>query len=345
MMRFVALLLVLVCAAGAQAATCPFDIPVVTIAPHSAGGFSWGTVIRPLGDPCVERIAIDPSNNVAWYAAGPNGLYMTKNSGQTWTKPLSGNITVLHLVESQPQLVYAAMGNKLYLTRDSGTNWTLIRTFPVSIASLLVSGGTLYVGPAGSPDPSGIYVSSLGAGTVTFKPFGPGYTGVLVWTISRDPITGTLYAGGEIYNHPQPYDPPFFRSNDNGNSWTEISGTMPWHVIDSAVRSPDGYVYALTEGLGVYGSTNQGATWTGPISSPGLGGTLLMDPKTPTRLFAGRQKFGSLDGGIFMSTNAGATFQSGGLLGVTISDIALNSFGSRIYAVAYGSGIYVSSTP
>src|SRR5213079_731595 len=126
----------------------------------------------------------------------------------------------------------------LYLSRDSGGSWTLIHTFPKVIRSLLVFGGTLVVG-LGWDDHvnlSGVFVSNLGGGLMTFHPFGPGFTGLIVWTLSRDPVSGAIYAGTEIFDHPQPYHPPFFRSTNNGVNWTNVAGTLPWHVIDSDVR-------------------------------------------------------------------------------------------------------------
>ena len=173
-------------ASPAAAATCPFNVPVVTLPPHTVSGYSWGNVIRPMNDPCIGEIEVDPTNALAWYAGGPNGLYMTKNGGATWTKPITGNLQALFLVADQPQLVYAGVGNKLYLTRDWGSTWTVIRTFPKAVYSVLVSGGTLYVGLAwdNHVDPSGIWMGNLGAGVMTFKPFGPGQTGLIVWTMA-----------------------------------------------------------------------------------------------------------------------------------------------------------------
>ena len=49
--------------AEAAPPTCPFNIPVVALPPYQAGGFSWGSVIRPQGDPCVASIAVDPTND------------------------------------------------------------------------------------------------------------------------------------------------------------------------------------------------------------------------------------------------------------------------------------------
>jgi hypothetical protein len=54
----------------------PIDIPVVTLPPHSAGGFSLGYAIQPMGDPCVSSIAIDPTNDLEWYVGGVTGLYL-----------------------------------------------------------------------------------------------------------------------------------------------------------------------------------------------------------------------------------------------------------------------------
>lgn len=336
----------------AAAATCPFDIPVKTLLPHSVNGYSWGSVVRPQGDACISHIAVEPLQNAAWYAGGFYGLYMTKNHGSSWTKPLTGNVGALLLVPGDginPQLVYVGVSNRLYLSRDNGTNWALLKTFTASVRSILVSEGKLYVGLGWSNhiDPSGVYVSNLGGGFMTFKPFGAGHTGLIVWTLARDEQNDVLYAGTEIYDHPQPYKPPFFRSANDGGNWTNVNqfGALPWHVVASDVRPGDGYVYALTEGSGVWGSSTMGSSWTGPTLSPGLGLSMLMDPQLPTRVYAGRHEYSTLNGGLFLSSDSGKTFKNVGLLDVTVSGIALNGSGSRIYAAAYGSGIYVSAVP
>ena len=334
------------CAAGAFAQTCPFNIPVVTLLPHTANGYSWGGVVRPMNDACVSRIVIDPNNDAAWYVGGFNGLYQTKTNGATWTKPIAGNVNALLLVQNATVLVYAGVGNNVWLTRDNGATWTKILAFSRPVESLLVVGGTLFVGLAWNDHIalSGIYTSNLGGGGVAFHPFGAGYTGLIVWTLEYDDNTGAVYAGTEIYDHPQPYHPPFFRSLTFGSTW-QVAAQLPWHAIDSDYSWFNGKLFVLTEGLGVYSSTNMGASWTAPLSSSGLGGTLLMDPKIQTRLFAGRQKAGTLNGGFFVSTNSGSSFVASGLSGVTVADIALNGSNNRVYAAAYASGIYTSALP
>jgi hypothetical protein len=273
-------------------ATCPQNVPVVALPPQQVAGFSWGSVIRPQNDPCVSHIVVDPANDSDWYVGGWNGLYVTKNAGQTWTKPLNGQVN-----------------------------------FP-----------------------------SLAGGSWAFHSFGPDQTGLLVWTLSHDPLSGNLYAGTEIYDHPlsgQPpkYRPPFFRSTNGGQTWTNVNpnAVLQTHATASAVRPSDGYVYALTEGEGLFGSSDHGNTWQPPlpVTSPGPTVGLRMDPQHPKHLFAGQQKTSQpfMKGGIFVSVNAGLTFHPIGLTGVTVGSVALSAASNRLYAACYGSGIYVSPIP
>lgn len=351
-LRLLCAALFLTFALHAAAASCPFNIPIKTLAPHTVNGYSWGNVIRPQGDACISHVVVDPAQSASWYAGGFYGLYMTKDNGLTWTKPLTGNLGTLLLVPADafhPHLVYAAISNKLYLSTDKGANWSLIKTFPTTVRSLLFSEQRLYIGLhwGNHDDPSGVYMASWNAVSMSFYPFGPGHTGLIVWTISRDEVNNVIYAGTEIYDHPQPYNPPFFRSANGGVNWTNVNagGALPWHVIDSDVRPGDGYVYALTEGPGTYASATMGSSWTPPIVSPGLGTSLLMDPQLPTRLYAGRHETSTLNGGLYLSNDSGKTYKNIGLLDVTVGHVALNGTGSRIYAATYGSGIYVAAVP
>lgn len=333
-----------------HAATCPFNVPVVTIPPHSQGGFTWGNGVRPMNDPCVSEIGVDPLNDAAWYVGGINGLYMTKTNGLFWTKPLNGQVRAIYM-EPNHQLVYVGVANKLYLSRDQGANWNAIGTYNAMVESVLVVGNTLYVGLAYGTHmvPSGIYRSNLGGGFSTFLPFGPGHTGLITWSLAHDPILDVLYAGNEIFDHlPAPYVPKIFRSATGGVTWSSnLQGIMPNHVIAMAVRPSDGYLYALNESQGVYGSTNNGTTWIPPISPMGVGGSLLMDPLLTTRLFAGRQKSGLMigDGGAWVSTDSGQTFTAIGLPGATVGQMAFNGTRTKLYAVAYASGVYRSPMP
>lgn len=334
---------------SADAATCPFDVPVVTIAPHSQGGFTWGNGVRPMGDPCVYAIGVDPLNDAAWYVGGSNGLYMTKTNGLFWSKPLSGNVGVIYMDDAH-HLVYVGVSNRLFLSRDQGQNWSVVGTYSTTVRSVLVVGGTLYVGLHWGTHavPSGIYRSNLGGGFSTFLPFGAGHTGLIVWSLLYDPSCDMIYAGTEIYDHqPQPYVPKFFRTANGGATWTNVQGIMKNHVIAMALRPTDGYLYAMNEASGVYGSTTSGSSWIPPTSPMGVGGSMLMDPQVTTRLFGGRQKSGLTvgDGGIWVSNDAGKSFTAIGLPGATVGQLSFNGTRTKLYAAAYASGIYTSPMP
>lgn len=351
-MRHVIVAVVILISALPALAVCPFNVPEVSIPPQQIAGFSWGAVIRPMNDACVDHIQVENGNAAAWYVGGFKGVYVTKNNGVTWTHPLNGKLGAL-LWEPVHQFAYAGVGNVLYFSRDHGSNWVPIHTFLKPVWSLyaFAAQNLLYIGLGWDNhiDDSGIFISNLGGGGMIFHPFAANQAigkGLIVWTISRDPMSGNLYAGTEIFDHqPQPYKPPFWRSVNNGVNWTNVQNNLPSHVIDSAVR-PNGYVYALTEGFGLWGSSTMGNAWIPPNpATPSLGVSLLMDPVTPTRLYAGRLNGGTQTGGIFRSIDSGNTFQLVGLKGATVSDIALNGTLTRIYVAAYSSGIYTSPVP
>jgi photosystem II stability/assembly factor-like uncharacterized protein len=334
----------------AQPAQCPFNITVVSLpgGPHLSG-FNWSGPIRPMNDPCVEGIQVDPTDENLWYVSGFNGLYITRNGGQTWTHPLNGSTGEhsLFISPQNPSEVYLGIGQKLFRSLNKGLTWTAVHTFVPFIRSLFVApDGKVYVGPQWANQmPSGIFVSQDKGITWKLLPFGSNQPNLLCWDIERDSNDGTLYVSTEISNHPQPYHPPLFRSANAGMTWTDISGTLPWHVVAMELRPQDGYVYALTEGAGLYGSSNHGTTWIPPTVQLGPSDSLLMDKKIPKRLYGGRQKFNMVEGGAYVSVNAGLTFHEIGLKGVTVGGMSLNGNSTRLFATAYASGIYISKVP
>jgi len=340
--------------AWAGAASCPFNIPVVSLGPsNDPSGFQWSAPILPLGDACLSAIEVDPADEMTWYAGGINGVYQTHNGGFTWTHPLAGMVSSqgLRVVPGSPSLVYAGAGNRLFLSRDKGSTWTQIGLFPQPIESVFVStvgAGRIFVGVSwsGSVDLNGIFISgNLGGASWQKKLFPGNPQNLIVWDIEANPLDAALYAPCEIANHPQPYHPPLYRSLDGGMTWVNVAGNLPWHGVAVQIRPADGFVYTLLEGLGIYGSATQGVSWTAPAQSLGLGVALLMDPLTPTRLYAGRQKVQLLNGGVFHSDDGGSTVQPIGLQGGTVSDLAFNGATTRLYAAVYAGGLYRAAIP
>jgi photosystem II stability/assembly factor-like uncharacterized protein len=328
--------------AGAQ---CPFNIPVKVVAPGAdPGGFDWQPVILPRGDACISRIKIAPNDDKTWFVGGQTALYITRDEGKTWERPLTGQVSAIEIDPKNPNrvLVGFQVASTLYESTDQGRNWRLLKKFDQNVMSLRVSADAIIAGPhwGSSATPNGVYISVDQGKTWQHSPFGTNQRGLIVWDIGRDPRDGTLYAGTEIYDHPQPYKPPVFRSQDGGKTWQEITGILPWHVIAFQVSPADGTVYALTEGAGLYGSANHGDLWTRLGSGPSV--SLALDPRRPERLYGGTiaSPPHRMEGGVYFSTDSGRNFNLAGLRGVTIGSIAFNNEGTTLFVVGYASGIY-----
>ena len=137
------------------AATCPFNIPVVSLppGPHPSG-FNWSAAVVPMGDPCVEGITVDPSDEKVWYVSGRNGLYVTHDGGASWTHPLNGfaDGKTVALAPGNPAQVFAGTGSSLFGSTDKGATWKLLHNFPAADYSVFAApGGKVYVGPHWEP--------------------------------------------------------------------------------------------------------------------------------------------------------------------------------------------------
>src|SRR3954471_18883570 len=127
---------------------------------------------------------------------------------------------------------------------------------------------------------------------------------------ARDPGSGAIYAAvsnGGIW-----------KSTDNGGSWSSIGDDLPTQVVSGVARSSagGGTLLALTgdrafggdtyAGLGVYRSTDEGKTWKHSSGVPDglLGFRIVVDPNDPQIVYA------ATGGGLFRSTDAGATFEN-----------------------------------
>ena len=182
----------------------------------------------------------------------------------------------------------------------------------------------------------GVYRSADGV-SWTFHPFGDDRF-LIVWELAEDPVDGTLYAPAEIADHPQPYDPPWYRSRDRGVTWQRMPNPSGWHATSAVVDPITRAVYVLSEGAGLYWSTTQGDSWE-RLGTERFFGQILLDPRVPRRLFAGTIEYLSYRGGTWVSEDGGRTFAPLGLQGRKCGSIALSE--SRLFASCYQSGIYV----
>jgi hypothetical protein len=157
--------------------------------------------------------------------------------------------------------------------------------------------------------------------------------------MEEDPQTGNLYIASEIGDHPKPYHPPFLKSTDRGATWVNISDQFPWHVLRIQVDSENQFVYALTEGSGLYRSPVSVDDWQRLSNFFWL--ELLIDPKLPDVIFGGNHTYQSSGGGVYFSNDGGLNFEMVGLEDKIVTSLATNGTGTRLFAACYEDGIYV----
>jgi photosystem II stability/assembly factor-like uncharacterized protein len=167
----------------------------------------------------------------------------------------------------------------------------------------------------------GAFILESGPDRRTWSVRGPSCEGWPINDISRDPASGTLYAGG---SSPW-YGPTVFRSDDLGVTWQQSSEGLTygddgppvkivWNVT-AAHRS----VWAGVDPAGLFRSDDGGRTWahvrgltdhpTRPTWQPGNGGlilhTIVPHPTDPGRMWVGISAVGT-----FETRDAGATWET-----------------------------------
>src|SRR2546425_2013273 len=175
-----------------------------------------------------------------------------------------------------------------------------------------------------------------------------GLKDVFVWTLAVDPSNpDTLFAGTHSNG--------VLKSTDGGASWSPsltnencfgYCGIVQTLAIDP--QKPDtlyaGAIYAFK-------STDGGATWSWSGLSDGVQ-ALAIDPLTPSTVYAGTDinHEGSdpemIRGGVFKSTDGGASWSTTGLTNIPVSALAIApSNSTTLYAVigGYYAGLYKST--
>jgi hypothetical protein len=312
--------------------------------------FLGGVFADGLTDLTVQDIVVDPRDSDLLYVAANTGVFVSRDRGASWTRASVGNsLGKLAQDPSNPDRVFCGVRNTLWVSGDKGTTWRSVRVFTDFIRSIRVSrldSRTVYVGLQG-PGNSGIFRSTDDGVTWESHAFGypvSGQTQFIPWDIAEDPVDGTLYVPTELHDHPLPYHPPAFRSIDRGVTWQDVTGSLPWHGTKIVVQPATRQVLFLTEGAGLYSSSDRGLSW-GRFGNASFGLDLEIDPNRLTRFFGGDTPFGGRPGGVFLSDDGARTFTAYGLGGRTCGSLAVSGDSSLLYAACYNAGIFVRRLP
>ncbi|HKR58769.1 MAG TPA: YCF48-related protein [Pyrinomonadaceae bacterium] len=230
------------------------------------GGKSWRSIKNGIiDDSDIFAIDINPQDANHVIMSACSGIYESKNGGDSWEKvqgiPSQSRRTRAILQHPTiPGLVFAGTTEGFWRSERGGNkdSWMVTTSRQLEINSITVHPSrpqTVYIGT----NNYGVMVSHDGG--KNFVPTNGGYSGRFANVIVPDRETpNRIYAatintttGGGF----------FFVTTDNGETWRPSMRSMPPRLITYALLqdSRDGNTIFLGTNLGVYRSTDRGASW------------------------------------------------------------------------------------
>ena len=283
------------------------------------GGQTWTRVSnQTLPDGVVARLEVDPTNPSRVYLAqyittdrsnnlsSAGGLYLSTDGGVNWTKTLAGQARDIVIHPSNPQTLYATLAVRssslggesnaagLYRSTDGGATWTRILV-PVTGLHSDFWDFRLAVTPA-APERLYAYYGTIFFGETRFQISSDGGA---TWQARSLAQVDSGQFGYNTYLKVDPTNPEtiylgsrdLYKSTDGGVSWENMTDNF----------------------------SQSGSSWT---YHPSIASThsdqqaFAFEPGNPSVVYVAN------DGGLWKSTNGGATLQS---LNATLSLIQFNS--------------------
>lgn len=259
-------------------------------------------------------IVVDPTTTSTIYYGTDHGLYISKDSGTTWSPSANGiassdvGIRDIAVDPAAPSSIFLLAGIPsstvvdLYESTNGGNSWT-----PLAVG---------LDGERVVPDPNNASVIYL--------------NGLVVHSAYKSTDGGHTFAASDIGT-------PSAGSTGTSGGSLRLSG--PTGTMIPLASSPNSFLMAIG-GAGIYKSVNAAQSWS--YSSTGIsawnGEALAFDPEVPTTIY-----FGAVNGGgVFKSTDSGLTWGNV-RSGDSITDIAVDPFDStHVLAATQEEGLIAS---
>jgi hypothetical protein len=271
-----------------------------------------------------------------------------------WTTngPASGQVGAFAVDLQLPGVLYAGSPSGISKSSDNGQTWTPIAGLPQGVYSLAASGGTVCA------------TTLFNGGSTIFKSTDGGsewqpisQQPQTMFSVTFDPTAPTtLYRISTVVpvNIPAIWVGRLHRSTDGGNSFTEIDQGLGYNVISALAIDPKNpaTLYVATNPIAsgypppfpnqhpaplpppsVFKSTDSGSTWALLTDTLGAIRSLVVDPVTPTTVYA-------VGTGLFRSTDGGAAFTLTNSTAGVSSLVIDPAYPNRLYAASSnGSGV------
>jgi len=293
----------------------------------------------------IEYLAVHPVNPSVLFAGTFDGLYRSTNGGRSWTRVDSSwayaQIASVAFDPLQAEVIYVGTkGSGVFKSTDGGSHWEQRNTGleDQTIYSLTAHpqhSDTLFCGGDG-----GIYRTFDGTDSTWTKVFWFNRTFVAIDPQNQQKI----YAGGQYNN--------FYKSTEGGENGTWAASAegllmggpesrIQWVLVDPVDYNT---IYAASNSIGVYKSTNAAAQWM--ETNTGLGTkavrVLASDPSDHQHLYAATNR------GVAQSIDGAGSWElmNSGLSNTDVRALALHPTDEELlYAGTWGDGVFIWKVP
>jgi len=269
------------------------------------GGATWKES-KDLRGEAIHALTQSPADASVLIAGTTTGVWMSKNSGEDWTKIKSGtmpvNVDSLAIDPTKPNTMYAGTWWRAYKTTDGGSNWRLIRDGMIDDSDVF----TMNIDRRNpehvySSACSGIY-ESMNGGEKWAKIQGiPSQSRRTRDFVQNPGMPSYIYAGTTE---------GFWMSPNGGKSWS-LTTTRELEVNSIAVHPDDpNRVFIGTNNYGVMVSNDAGRTFQQSSGNFTSRFTYFVTPdvRQPDRVYAATHNIGTGGGFFFSSSDAGRTW-------------------------------------
>lgn len=327
----------------------------------SDGAATWEIWSKGYSGADMHKVRIPANKPAAVYAIGRSGPYVSSNRGSDWSGLANGDAATypewyaieVHPSNSEIILMSDEHQGVIFRSTDSGKNFSEVFRHPRADASNPDSRQGVKTIAFSPSDPAIVYaglskdrrtfLSSSPIGTVIYKSsdggagFSPMSSVIDGHNVNKLVVdsdnSDILYAAATN---------GVYKSADGAKNWTKFTNLGDKQIEAIAVKS--GYIVAGELFGGIWISSDDGSSWTGPHNSgfssanPYIS-AIEFDPSDSNVVYAG-----DTYSGIYKSTDKGANwspFPDSGMSGLTVravTDLAINA--GVIYAATQGGGVF-----
>jgi len=306
-------------------------------------GGTWMVVNEGITNTAVLSVAVDASGLGVYEAGSGTGLVSSPDGGTTWggglvqqpnQPPQTTYQKVVAAAPSQSGTAYAVESVTVgYKTTDGGATWA---DTAIGSATNCGSASTIFAVAVKPTSASVVYVGTRcpsrhimkttdGGSTWTAMGNGLPHTLTISALVIDPSVPATVYAGTSN---------GLYKTTNGGSSWAHVAGGIDFNALAIDPVSPS--TLFGVDFSGVIKSTNSGTTWTRVLSTPAPMRAVSVVPSHHNVVLAGG------DGGIFLSTDGGSTWNplDTGLTCLEIRALAVNSAGTALHAGTSCGGVF-----